>query len=235
MPPPHSWRASRPGPPDARLSDHRHREPGAGSRPQGLLPEGYSIVARLRGQRPDTSRIEMARAEGWRPHVSSSIATLAEAEHEYLEHGSTVVVGADRAVADKEDQASRAGSWDDADVLVRVRGLSKRFGGIVAAEDLSMTLRRGTIIALVGPNGAGKSTVFNLLTGFIKADRGSVKLNGVQFVGRTPDSVARLGMVRTFQDVRLFQRAWTACRTCRWRCRVSPASGSRRCSSSHGG
>jgi branched-chain amino acid transport system permease protein len=178
-------------------------------RPQGLLPEGYSILARLRGERPDTSRIEMARAEGWRPDVSGRAATLAEEEHDYLERTTTVTVGAERAehvVGDAHDQVARGALWEDAEVLVQVRGLSKRFGGIIAADDLAMTLRRGTITALVGPNGAGKTTVFNLLTGFIKPDRGSVRLNGVQLVGRTPDAVARLGMVRTFQDVRLFQR-----------------------------
>jgi branched-chain amino acid transport system permease protein len=175
-------------------------------RPQGILPEGYSIVGRLRGERPDTSRIEMARAEGWRPDVSAGIADLADREHDYLERTSSVVVGAELPARDLQDQAARDAAWQEAEVLVQVRGLSKRFGGIVAADDLAMTLRRGTITALVGPNGAGKTTVFNLLTGFIKPDRGSVRLNGVQLVGRTPDAVARLGMVRTFQDVRLFQR-----------------------------
>ena len=180
-------------------------------RPQGLLPEGYSIIGRLRGRRPDTSRIEMVRDENWRPDVPDSVAALADAEHEYLEHGTTTVrvgvsAGAEAIEDESTAQVRRERSWNDAQVLVEVHGLSKRFGGIVAAEDLSMTLRRGTITALVGPNGAGKTTVFNLLTGFIKPDSGSVKLNGIELVGRTPDSVARLGMVRTFQDVRLFQR-----------------------------
>ena len=76
----------------------------------------------------------------------------------------------------------------------------------MAAENLDIDLRKGTITALVGPNGAGKTTVFNLLTGFIRPDSGSVVLNGQELVGRTPDAVARLGLVRTFQDVRLIQR-----------------------------
>ena len=76
----------------------------------------------------------------------------------------------------------------------------------MAAEDLTFTLRKGAIVALVGPNGAGKTTVFNLLTGFIPPDRGSVMLNGQELVGMSPDTIARHGMVRSFQDVRLFQR-----------------------------
>ncbi|MBO0728923.1 MAG: ABC transporter ATP-binding protein, partial [Acidimicrobiaceae bacterium] len=87
-----------------------------------------------------------------------------------------------------------------------VSGLSKSFGGIVAASDLSMELHRGTITALVGPNGAGKTTVFNLLTGAIRPDRGRVVLNGRDVTRLTPNQVARLGMVRSFQDVRIFAR-----------------------------
>ena len=67
-------------------------------------------------------------------------------------------------------------------------------------------LRRGTITALVGPNGAGKTTVFNLLTGAIPPDAGTVLLNGEELVGLNPYQVARKGMVRSFQDVRLFNR-----------------------------
>jgi len=84
--------------------------------------------------------------------------------------------------------------------------VSKQFGGIVAARDLDIQLRKGTITALVGPNGAGKTTVFNLLTGFIPPDAGSVMLNGQELVGLNPNQVARLGLVRSFQDVRLFNR-----------------------------
>jgi branched-chain amino acid transport system permease protein len=176
-------------------------------RPQGLLPEGYSIVGRLRGRKVDTSRVEMVRAEGWTPNVAVSVAALAEAEEAYLEHGTTIVgVGATRSLEGLDTEIAREQLWESSPVILEVNGLSKRFGGIVAAEDLDMTLRKGTITALVGPNGAGKTTVFNLLTGFIRPDAGSVILNGEQLVGRTPDHVARRGMVRTFQDVRLFQR-----------------------------
>ncbi|GAA0546035.1 branched-chain amino acid ABC transporter ATP-binding protein/permease [Actinomadura livida] len=93
-----------------------------------------------------------------------------------------------------------------ADVVLRAEGLSKRFGGIVAARDISLELRRGTVTALVGPNGAGKTTVFNLLTGTIAPDAGSVTLNGAELVGMRPDLVVRAGLVRTFQDVRLLNR-----------------------------
>ena len=177
-------------------------------RPQGLIPEGYSLLDAVRGKRQAPIRAEMLRTEGWRPAVSASVAELAEAEEAYLEHSTTVVgVGATRSVAgDVDPEVARERLWEQAPVILEVQNLSKRFGGIIAADELSMTLRKGTITALVGPNGAGKTTVFNLLTGFIEPDAGSVELNGVELVDRTPDQVARRGMVRTFQDVRLFQQ-----------------------------
>ena len=176
-------------------------------RPQGLLPEGFSLWRWLRGQRGPGQRLEMAKAtEGWAPQVSDAVTELAEAEHEYLESGA--FGGGDGAVATNgsDSELAREARWEHAPVVLEVKGLSKRFGGIVAAEDLNITLRRGTITALVGPNGAGKTTVFNLLTGFIKPDAGSVVLNGTELVGRSPDFVARKGMVRSFQDVRMFMR-----------------------------
>jgi branched-chain amino acid transport system permease protein len=176
-------------------------------RPQGILPEGTSLRELFRWK-AKTARVEMVKVEeGWRPAVSESITALAEAEDAYLRRGATVVgVGATRWLDGDDPEMVRERLWEEAPVVLEVAHLSKRFGGIVAADDLHMTLRQGTITALVGPNGAGKTTVFNLLTGFIKPDSGSVILNGVEVVDRTPDHVARRGMVRTFQDVRLFSR-----------------------------
>ncbi len=110
-----------------------------------------------------------------------------------------------RVVGDRDQGTDRERPSPGHPVL-EVAGLSKRFGGIVAAEDLALVLSPGEITALIGPNGAGKTTVFNLLTGFIRPDDGRARLNGTDVVGLTPDAVARSGMVRSFQDVRLFQR-----------------------------
>jgi branched-chain amino acid transport system permease protein len=92
------------------------------------------------------------------------------------------------------------------DVVLQAVGLTKRFGGIVAAEDLSLELRRGHVTGLIGPNGAGKTTVFNLLTGVIAPDSGTVTLNGIDIGGWTLNRIARAGMARTYQDVRVFRR-----------------------------
>lgn len=94
--------------------------------------------------------------------------------------------------------------WSDNDITLEATGISKSYGGIHAVRDLHLQLRRGTVTALVGPNGAGKTTTFNALAGFVRPDSGSVLLNGVELVGKSADFAARHGLVRTFQDVRLF-------------------------------
>jgi len=90
--------------------------------------------------------------------------------------------------------------------VVVVTGLVKAFGGIQALRGFDMTLPAGKITALVGPNGAGKTTVFNLITGRIRSDQGTVTLRGDDISNLPPFKVAARGMARTFQDVRTFMR-----------------------------
>ncbi len=85
-----------------------------------------------------------------------------------------------------------------------IESLSKSFGGLTAVLDLSFELREGEILSLIGPNGAGKTTVFNCLTGFLRPDKGVVRLGGHPLNGLRPHQICRLGMVRTFQIVRPF-------------------------------
>jgi len=89
--------------------------------------------------------------------------------------------------------------------ILEVRDLVKSFGGIQAVRGVTMEVPARKVTALIGPNGAGKSTLFGLFTGFIQADGGSVKLRGVEVRGKSPDAIAAMGMVRSFQDVRLFR------------------------------
>jgi branched-chain amino acid transport system ATP-binding protein len=83
--------------------------------------------------------------------------------------------------------------------LLEVGDVVKRFGGIRAVNGATMNIGEGRITALIGPNGAGKTTLFNVLTGFYKGDRGSVRLRGQEILGDPPYEIARKGMVRTFQ------------------------------------
>jgi len=89
--------------------------------------------------------------------------------------------------------------------LLTVRGLTKRFGGLTANEDVSFSLRAGEILGLLGPNGAGKTTVFNSLAGFFAPTSGEILLEGRAIAGLPPERVAALGVARTFQIVRIFK------------------------------
>ena len=93
-----------------------------------------------------------------------------------------------------------------ADVLVSARALTRRFGAVTAAADVSFEVRRGALHAVIGPNGAGKTTFFNLLTGFDKPDEGAWSFNGTSLSGVPPYKVARLGMVRTFQLTKVLSK-----------------------------
>jgi branched-chain amino acid transport system ATP-binding protein len=90
-----------------------------------------------------------------------------------------------------------------ADALV-IRGLSKRFGGLRAVQDVSFTVKENETVALIGPNGAGKTTSFHLITGFHRADSGSVLAFGREVVGLKPHDVCALGLARTFQVAKPF-------------------------------
>ncbi|MEW5942964.1 MAG: ABC transporter ATP-binding protein [Pseudomonadota bacterium] len=92
----------------------------------------------------------------------------------------------------------------DASVLLSVEQVCKRFGGLAALSGVSFAIRRGEIFGLIGPNGAGKTTLFNVLTGLYTPDSGRIALDGRPLHGFKPSRVARLGIARTFQNIRLF-------------------------------
>jgi len=89
--------------------------------------------------------------------------------------------------------------------LLEVRGVSKRFGGLLAVAEVSFTLYEGEILGLIGPNGAGKTTLFNVVNGVYKSDAGTVSFFGKDITGRSPDQVVHLGLARTHQIVRPLQ------------------------------
>ena len=90
------------------------------------------------------------------------------------------------------------------DTILETRQLTKEFKGFVAVKDVSLRVRRGTIHALIGPNGAGKTTCFNLLTHFLTPTRGHILYNGREITGSRPASIARMGLVRSFQISAVF-------------------------------
>jgi branched-chain amino acid transport system ATP-binding protein len=90
--------------------------------------------------------------------------------------------------------------------LLTVRGLSRRFGGLQAVDGVDLDVAQGRVLALIGPNGAGKSTTVNLLSGVLAPSAGSIRLGNLDLTGRPAHAVARAGLVRTFQNGRLFRR-----------------------------
>jgi branched-chain amino acid transport system ATP-binding protein len=88
--------------------------------------------------------------------------------------------------------------------LLAVNDLKKSFGGITAINSLEFSVKAGMILGIIGPNGAGKTTLFNLVTGFLAPDSGSIKFEGTELVGKKPYKIVNLGIARTFQIVRPF-------------------------------
>lgn len=91
-----------------------------------------------------------------------------------------------------------------AEPILEAASVFKRFGGIVAVDDISFRVRRGSALGIIGPNGAGKTTLFNLLSGFEVADAGAIRFEGRPIQSAPPHQIARLGIGRTFQSVRVF-------------------------------
>jgi ABC-type branched-subunit amino acid transport system ATPase component len=90
--------------------------------------------------------------------------------------------------------------------MLEIAGLNKSFDGVQAVRDFSLSLQPERITSLIGPNGAGKTTVFNLVTGFLPGSQGTINYEGRSFAGLTPWKIARQGITRTFQNLRLFRK-----------------------------
>jgi branched-chain amino acid transport system ATP-binding protein len=88
--------------------------------------------------------------------------------------------------------------------ILQATDVTKRFGGLIAVNDLSVTIDHGAIVSIIGPNGAGKTTFFNCITGFYEFDEGEILFDGQSLKGRSPDKIVHLGLARTYQNIRLF-------------------------------
>ena len=88
--------------------------------------------------------------------------------------------------------------------LLEVRDLGISFGGLRAVDEVNMKIEKGSLVGLIGPNGAGKTTVFNMLTGVYRPTDGGIRLDGENVVGKKPFEINKMGIARTFQNIRLF-------------------------------
>jgi branched-chain amino acid transport system ATP-binding protein len=117
-----------------------------------------------------------------------------------------------RAAAPEPDHAGLTGTLDDDSLLVKARGVTKRFGGLTAVSDVNFDIPRGSIVSIIGPNGAGKTTFFNMITGFYSPTAGEIwfdqqavtRKKGATVRSRKPHEVTAMGIGRTFQNIRLF-------------------------------
>jgi ABC-type branched-subunit amino acid transport system ATPase component len=92
-----------------------------------------------------------------------------------------------------------------AEALLRLSGVGKRFGGVVALDGVDLEVGPGEIASVIGPNGAGKTTLFNVMTGAMTASKGAIEFAGSCIAGLKPHRIVRLGLARTFQNIRLFR------------------------------
>lgn len=90
--------------------------------------------------------------------------------------------------------------------ILQTQGVTMRFGGVVAVNNLSIEVNSGEIVALIGPNGAGKTTAFNMITGVYTPTEGQILYNGKNITGLRPDIITKNGIARTFQNIRLFKK-----------------------------
>jgi branched-chain amino acid transport system ATP-binding protein len=100
--------------------------------------------------------------------------------------------------------SARRVAAQEGDNQLVVEGVSKRFGGVVAVQDVSLEVPRGAIVSIIGPNGAGKTSLLNMISGFYKPDTGRVMLEGQDITQKKPSDIASLGIARTFQNIALF-------------------------------
>jgi branched-chain amino acid transport system ATP-binding protein len=108
--------------------------------------------------------------------------------------------------------------------VLELRGLTRRFGGLVAVAGLDLIVNPGELVGLIGPNGAGKTTVFNLITGFLRPSSGNVIFDGEDITRQKPHSIAQKGIVRTFQSTSVFS-ALTVLQNIVAACHLKPRTG----------
>jgi branched-chain amino acid transport system permease protein len=160
-------------------------------RPQGLIPSRQRAA-------------ELAEAGG-AGGLAGAVVTSAEVVEEEPVDVTAVRGGADAEGATDDDAADELPvDIEAAETVLELRDVTMAFGGVVAMNQVSVSVRRGQIFGIIGPNGAGKTTLFNCVTGFFRPTGGEILVNGHSVVGKRPHAITETGVARTFQNIRLF-------------------------------
>lgn len=149
--------------------------------PGGLAQLWNMITSRLGGR-------------SGRPGAADAVSTVA------VDAGAA----ANAAAASLDDIVDASALPDPGTIVLSVRNLTKRYGGVLAVDGVDFDVRAGEILALIGPNGAGKTTCFNMISGVLAPTEGTVEVAGTRVEGRRPHVVAELGATRTFQNLQVF-------------------------------
>ncbi len=120
------------------------------------------------------------------------------------EQGRLLASSASVSIADSDEEILACRNGDSDPEIMVVANLSKTYGGLMAANDLSLSVKKGELLGIIGPNGAGKTTLFNLLNGFVKPDSGSVIFQGQSLLKKRPSKICAMGVARTFQVAKPF-------------------------------
>ena len=120
------------------------------------------------------------------------------------EQGRLLASSASVSIADSDEEILACRNGDSDPEIMAVANLSKAYGGLMAANDLSLSVKKGELLGIIGPNGAGKTTLFNLLNGFVKPDSGNVIFQGQSLLKKRPSKICAMGVARTFQVAKPF-------------------------------
>lgn len=154
--------------------------------PGGLAQLWAMIMARIRGR-------------SWGPRAAGEVPSVAaDAGHSNAQSAPAAGAPLSQLLGAGEPPAPEA-------VVLSIRGLTKRYGGVTAVDDIDLDVRAGEIVGLIGPNGAGKTTCFNMVSGVLAPTSGSVEVRGRRVEGRRPHVIAALGATRTFQNLQVFR------------------------------
>jgi branched-chain amino acid transport system permease protein len=169
-----------------------------------FLPDGLVSITRRFRSAAAVAATPVLEPATTREQVSASDHARAPGQAAAPSDLIIVAASVNAAVADSAGDSTNDSTGDDVATVLGVKQVTQRFGGLVALDAVSLEVGRGTVHAVIGPNGSGKTTFLNVLSGAYTANAGSVRLDGTELIGARPHVIARAGLSRTFQNIRVY-------------------------------